>query len=201
MIGNNYIEKRINLYLIMPSQDLDNLKLELSLKAKNGVDFISAACIVWLGIAFIWSLSFSSYDKSVLTFIIGSLLLPLALLMGKLLKTTWKVKDNPLQPLGLWLNFAQLFYFPFLIFLLLRQPDYFVMGYVIITGAHFFPYAWYYAEMGYAIMGGVISMGALFLGLMLPTDQMYVLPLCMSGALAVLAVWIYSNYLRKANQQ
>jgi len=84
-------------------------------------------------------LPFSSYDKSIFTFIIGSLMLPLALLISKFTKAEWSIKDNPLQPLALWLNLSQLFYFPFLVFILLQQPDYFVMTYVIITGAHFFP--------------------------------------------------------------
>jgi hypothetical protein len=183
----------------MTTTDLDNLKLELSIKAKNGVDFISAACIVWLLIAYVWTLPFSSYDKSVLTFIIGSLLLPLALLLSKVLKTTWTVKNNPLQPLGLWLNFAQLFYFPFLVFVLLRQPDYFVMTYAIITGAHFFPYAWYYKEIGFAVMAGVISVGSLLLSLSLTPEQMYLVPLAMAGALGLLAVWIYGSFSKKLN--
>ncbi|HNW48777.1 MAG TPA: hypothetical protein PKK88_03535, partial [Bacteroidales bacterium] len=42
---------------------------------------------IWLAIAFIWTLNGSSYDKSILTFIVGSLMLPLALLLSKVLKT------------------------------------------------------------------------------------------------------------------
>ena len=60
----------------------------------------------------------------------------------------------------MWLNLAQLFYFPFLFFILRDNPTYFVMTYVIITGAHFFPYAWFYDEIGYAIFAGIISVGA-----------------------------------------
>lgn len=122
----------------MTEKSLEKLKLDLSLRAKNGLDFIIAAGFVWFIISYIWTLSFSLYDKSILTFIIGSLMLPLALLISKFLKTEWKIKGNPLQPLGFWLNFAQLFYFPFLILMLIKQPDYFIMTYAIITGAHFF---------------------------------------------------------------
>jgi len=185
----------------MQPAEFQKLKIELSIKAKNGIDFITAACIIWLGIAFIWSLSFSAYDKSVLTFIVGGLLLPLALLLSKVFKTTWKVKDNPLEPLGLWLNFAQLFYFPFLVFMLIKTPEYFVMGYVIITGAHFFPYAWYYHEKAFAVMAGIISVGAFFLGLSLSPESMFVLPMSMSAALLVLAVWIYLGYRKKLAEE
>jgi hypothetical protein len=67
----------------MNQQELDKLRLELSVKAKNGLDFIVAAIIVWSIISFIWTLSYSNYDKSVMTFIVGGPMLPLAFLLSK----------------------------------------------------------------------------------------------------------------------
>jgi hypothetical protein len=179
--------------------NLNGLKQELSIKAKNGADFIIAASIIWFAISLIWTLSASSYDKSVLTFIVGGMMLPLAFGLSKLLKTNWKVPNNPLQPLGLWLNFAQLFYFPFLIFVLIKQPDYFVMTYAIITGAHFFPYGWYYSEKGYSIFAGLISFGTLFFGLFLSTEKMYIIPLFTAISLAILAIIVLLSYRNKAS--
>lgn len=181
----------------MNTADIKELKLELSLKAKNGINFIIAGSIVWFLIAYIWTLDFSSYNKSVFTFIIGSLMLPLALLFSKVFKTTWRVKENPLQPLGLWLNFAQLFYFPFLVFMLLKNPDYFLMTYVIITGAHFFPYAWFYNEKGYGIMAGVISVGALLISLNVAPKQIYLVGIFIGICMAILSFWIFLSYKRK----
>ncbi len=166
-------------------------KTELSHKAKRGIDFIISASIVWLLIAFIWNLSASAYDKSVLTFIVGSLMLPLALLLSKLFKTQWKIQNNPLQPLGLWLNFAQLFYFPFLIFMLIKSPEYFVMTYAIITGAHLFPYGWLYNNLAYSILAGVISVGSMLLALLLETDKMFIVPLFTALMLIILAIAIF----------
>ena len=97
----------------MEQHSLSKLKLEIQLQAKNGIDFILSAGILWLIISFLWTLNYTSYNKSILTFMVGAILLPLAFGLSKILKTNWKVKDNPLQPLGLWLNFAQLIYFPF----------------------------------------------------------------------------------------
>ena len=183
----------------MNHQDMRKLHLELSIKAKNGLDFIMAATVIWLAITYVWTLGYSSYDKSVLTFIVGGLMLPLALLFSKILKTEWTIKNNPLQPLGLWLNFAQLFYFPFLVFVLIKTPDYFVMVYVIITGAHFFPYAWYFKAIPYAIMAGVISLGSLLIGLMVPGD-IYIVPLFASGCFLLLAILLYFSYKQRAQQ-
>ncbi len=178
----------------MDQSTFDRLRLELSVNAKNGVDFIVSATVVWLLLSYIWTLPYSAYNRSVLTFMAGSITIPLAFALSKVFKTSWKSPGNPLEPLGLWLNFAQLFYFPFLVFIMLTAPQFFVMTYAIITGAHFFPYAWYYKSMPFAIMAGVIAVGALFLGLGLPPEQMHVLPLAMAGALAVLAVLLMLSW-------
>jgi hypothetical protein len=180
----------------MDKATFDRLRLELSVNAKNGVDFIVSATVVWLIVGYVWTLPYSAYDRSILTFIVGSITIPLAFALSKVFKTKWKSPGNPLEPLGLWLNFAQLFYFPSLVFILLTEPQFFVMTYAIITGAHFFPYAWYYKSLAFAIMAGVISVGALVLGITLPADQMFVLPLAMAGALAVLAILLMSAWKR-----
>jgi hypothetical protein len=169
----------------------EKLKLEIQLKAKKGIDFILAAGISWVGITLIWKYTTNTaYEKSVFTFVFGAILLPIAFGLSKLFKTEWKIKDNPLQPLGLWLNFAQLIYFPFLIFVLVRFPDYFIMAYAIITGAHLFPYAWFYDEIGYAVSAIIISVGSLLIALYVnPTDIFYI-PLFTAFTLLILGSWI-----------
>ncbi len=177
---------------------MTQLRLELSVRAKNGIDFILAASIVWIAITYVWTLPYPSYNKSIITFMVGGVMMPLAILFSKLLKTEWTIKSNPLQPLGLWLNFAQLFYFPFLFFVLFKMPDYFVMVYVIITGAHFFPYAWFFKSVAYAIAAGVISIGAMILGLILTQENYYLIPLFLSVSLLILAASLFMNYKSRA---
>jgi len=180
--------------------DFKSLRIALAVHAKHGLDFILAASVVWLAIAMIWTLPYRPYDLSVLTFMVGGVMLPLAWLLSKVLKTQWRVPGNPLQPLGLWLNVAQLFYFPILVYLLLRDPEHFLIGYIIITGAHFFPYAWFYDEVAFAIMAGVIAVGGLLVGLWLPLEQMYWLAIFMVSALLALAVWLWVSWRKKATQ-
>ncbi len=176
---------------------LEQLKCEIQLKAKNGIDFIFAVCITWFGIFLIWKyVDSTSYNKSVLTFIFGAILIPLALGLSKVLKTTWKIKDNPLQPLGLWLNFAQLIYFPFLIFILIKYPDYFIMTYAIITGAHLFPYSWFYDEIGYAIAAITISVGSMLMAIFINTSSLFYIPAFTAFILLLLGVWILIRYQR-----
>ena len=175
----------------MSDKNLAQLKAEIQTEAKNGIDFIIAASIVWLIITYLWTLDFSAYNRSVFTFMVGGVLLPLAFGLSKLLKTNWKVKDNPLQPLGLWLNFAQLIYFPFLVFTLIRFPDYFIMAYAIITGAHLFPYAWFYDEIGYAIWAVIISLGSMLITLYITPEQTWLVPMFTAIMLITLALWIW----------
>jgi hypothetical protein len=182
----------------MTNESLTDLRTELSVKSKNGIDFTLAAGIIWIIISWIWTLNFKSYDKSVFTFIIGALMMPIAYFLSKIFKTTWTNKENPLQPLGLWLNFSQLFYFPFLIFSLIKFPDYFVMVYVIITGAHFFPYAWFYKTNLYAVFAGIISVGAMTLGLILPISEIYLIPVFMSVSLLVLTLLLFFDSKKKS---
>jgi hypothetical protein len=183
---------------MMDTQSFDLLRNQLSIKAKNGLDFILSASIIWLLIAYIWTLGYSSYDKSILTFIVGALMLPLALLFSRILKTNWKVKDNPMQPLGLWLNFAQMLYFPFLILVLIKFPDYFVVTYAIITGGHFFPYAWFYRTNLYAIFAGLISFGSLIIVLNVPIEKTFLIAIFMSAMLMILVVLLYLNYKKRS---
>ena len=180
-------------------QTLDLLRIDLAKRVKNGLPFILAAILIWLAITYVWTLDQSPSGKSILTFIVGAPMLPLAFALTKLLKADWTIPDNPLQPLGLWLNFAQLFYFPILFFTLSRHPEDFVMVYAIITGAHFFPYGWFYKTNAYPIVAGVVAVGAMFLRL--APAQAYLIPLFVSVCLMVLAVLLYADYRKKLRGQ
>jgi hypothetical protein len=177
-------------------EEFTALRLELSVKAKNGLDFLAAASIVWVAIAFVWSRPASPASNAFITFFVGAATLPLAWLFSKALRTSWSLPHNPLQPLGLWLNFAQLFYFPFLVFIYSKHPTYFIMTYGIITGAHFFPYAWFYCARAYAIMAGVIPVGCLFLGLRLSAAQLYLIPVFIVCALLLLSGLLLVSYFQ-----
>ncbi|MEL6923061.1 MAG: hypothetical protein AAFO94_03360 [Bacteroidota bacterium] len=181
----------------MKTPDVDQLRIQLSLNAKNGIDFIVAATVVWAVITYIWTLPNGSYNNSVFTFIAGAFLLPLAFALSKVFKTKWTTADNPLQPLGLWFNFAQLFYFPFLFFFLSKDPDHFIMAYAIITGAHFFPYAWLYKEPFYAVAAGVIAWSIFFVAMKVADTQIWYVPALMTGCLALLAFGLHLSYRKK----
>ena len=176
------------------SLNLDALRLELAVKAKNGLDFILAASLLWLSIGGLWLLPNRPAVSSLFTLMASGAMLPLAWLFSKLLRTTWTIPDNPLQPLGLWLNVAQLFYFPLLFFIYARYPQHFIMTYGVITGAHFFPYAWFYHTRAYAVAAGVIAVGCVLLGLRLAPGQLYLIPVFLVVCLLGLTGALYRAY-------
>jgi hypothetical protein len=177
-----------------PQQQLNAWRRELAVTAKNGLNFILAASLSWAAIAYVWTLPLPPARLSFITFFVGPAMLPLAWLLSKVLRTTWIVPYNPLQPLGLWLNVAQLLYFPFLIFIYSKHPAYFLMTYGIITGAHFFPYAWFYNTKAYAIMAGVIAVGCLSIGVRTAATAPYWVAVFMAGALLVLSALLLGSY-------
>ncbi|MBQ0737761.1 hypothetical protein J9332_25895 [Aquimarina celericrescens] len=170
----------------MNDKSYRELKLEVQEASKKELIFLCAGSLLWLFITFIWYFTNSPYHKSIYTFMIAGLMLPLAFLGSKIFNTQWKLPSNHLQPLGLWLNFAQLAYFPILIFIFLISPEYFLMVYSIITGAHLFPYAWLYDEIAYAIIAILISVGSLFLKLYLPFEIIWIIALFTSISLLLL---------------
>ena len=175
----------------MNQNSFDQLRLELSVKAKNGINFIMAATICWGIIAFVWMNPGIPTQQALFTFFAVGPMMPLAWAFSKLLKTAWTVENNPLNPLGLWLNFAQLFYFPFIFIAFNRNPEQMPMALAIITGAHLFPYAWFYKTKAYAIMAGVISVGAAIIGCNSGNSGFYVAAFMVVGLVTLVGfLWI-----------
>ncbi|RAV28182.1 DUF7010 family protein [Sinomicrobium soli] len=181
----------------MTDKELDTLRNQLSVASKNGIDFILAGIIIWAVIALVWTLDYDPGTKSIFAFIAGGPLLPLAFLFSRILGTNWKIRNNPLQRLGLWLNFAQLFYFPILFYVLIKTPDYFIMVYAIITGAHLFPYSWFYNTKWYAVFAGIIALGSLIIGLYTPTGTFYSIGMFTSTCLCILWLLLFADQKRK----
>lgn len=74
------------------------------------------------------------------------------------------------------------------------------MAFAIITGAHFFPYAWFYNTRSYAILAGIISLGAALIGTQLKENASALVAGFITLCLWILAVWIYSDYKKAARK-
>ena len=177
-------------------EQIEQYRIQNSIEQKNGVDFTLSATLIWFVIGWIWTTDYPLFTRAIITFYVGFLTLPTAIGLSKIMKTNWSLKQNPLKVLGLWFNLAQLFYFPFLFFMLYKTPEFFVMGYAIITGAHFFLFSWYYKTMLYGLIGGIISLSALLIALS-STDNSSLIAFTASALLAILSVTLWLSYRRR----
>ncbi len=102
--------------------EINDLRNELSIRSKNGIAFLLAATLVWSIVLVIFLLPIEIRYKNIFTFYSTCILFPLAILFSKLIKADWKINDNPLGTLGIYLNIAQLIYFPIIFWAFSKNP-------------------------------------------------------------------------------
>lgn len=170
---------------------------ELSVKGKNGIAFLMAAVLIWGLITGVFLLSLDLYTQNILMLCSSGLMLPLAILFSRLLRAEWKFDDNPLSSLGLSLNLAQLAYFPLLLWAIAASPVDAVLFFAVITGAHFFPYGWFYSSLPYYVMAPVIAVSVTVLAAVQKGSSQWLVPAAMVVLLIVLIVWLEWDYRQK----
>ncbi|WP_280771595.1 DUF7010 family protein [Salipaludibacillus daqingensis] len=177
--------------------ELDETRNDLSIRGKNGTGFLLAAFVIWSIITLIFLQSIEIHQKNIYMLFSTGLMFPLSVGMSTFIKADWKLKNNPFGNLGLYLNLAQLVYFPIIFWAIIKSPNEAILFFAIITGAHFFPYGWFYNAKPYYIMAPVISVGVLFLGLYLSGENLWLVPFSMAIFLLCLILWLYLDYKRK----
>lgn len=177
--------------------ELYETRNELSVRGKNGIGFITSAFIIWSIITIIFLQSTGTYQKNIYMLFSTGLMFPFSVAISTLIKADWKFENNPLGGLGLYLNIAQLIYFPILFWGIIKSPNDAIMLFAIITGAHLFPFGWLYNSKPYYIMAPVISVTVMFLGLYLNGDNLWLIPFSVAILLLVLIYLLYIEYKRK----
>ena len=178
--------------------ELYKTRNELSVRGKNGVGFLLSATVVWSIITIIFLQSIEIHQKNIYMLYSTGLMFPLSIGMSTLIKADWKLKNNPLGNLGLFLNLAQIIYFPIIIWGMIKSPNDAIMFFAIITGAHFFPYGWFYNAKPYYVMAPIISCVILFLGLFLNGEKLWLIPFSMTIMFVFLIIWNHLDYKSKS---
>ncbi len=159
--------------------------------------FITSAFIIWSIITIIFLQSTGTYQKNIYMLFSTGLMFPFSVSVSTLIKADWKFENNPLGSLGLYLNIAQLIYFPILFWGIIKSPNDAVMLFAIITGAHLFPFGWLYNSKPYYIMAPVISVTVMFLGLYLNGENLWLIPFSLAILLLILIYLLHLDYKRK----
>lgn len=181
--------------------DINLLRNELSVRGKNGLPFLLSAAFVWVIFLIIFSLEVSIETKNLFSFFATGIMFPLAIVISTLVRADWKMNNHPLGLLGLYINLAQLMYFPILFWAFAKNPDEMIVFFAIITGAHLFPYGWYYNTKAFYVMAPVISVLVTVIGWGLTPNQLWYIPLTMIISLIILNIWLYMDYRMKASTE
>ena len=179
--------------------ELNRVRNELSIRGKNGIGFLSSAVVIWSIITIVFLQSIEIYQKNIYMLVSTGLMFPLSVGISTLIKADWKLENNPFGNLGLYLNLAQIIYFPILFWGIIKSPDDAIIFFAIITGAHFFPYGWFYNTKAYYVMAPVISVIIMFVGLYLNKENLWLIPFLITFFLIFLIYWLQLDYKKKIN--
>lgn len=178
--------------------NMDRLRHELSIRAKNGISFLLSGTLLWIVFGILYLQSFDLQTKNIMMLLMTGLLFPLAVGISIWMKVDWKQEGHPLQKLGMVLNVAQFIYFPIVFWAFLEDPENMIIFFAVITGAHFFPYGWFYQATGYYVMAPVISVSMIIIGWIVEPSQLWIIPMLMSLLLIILILWLWIDYKKKS---
>ena len=143
---------------------LDELRNDIIIKQKKGLPFILTSVVIWLLITVVAALDINIAMKNILVFCCSTPMLPLACLIGKLIKVDIFSKQNPLGQLGFIFTLNQMVYLLIVMWVFSAVPEKMIMVYAMVFGAHLFPYSWLYQSKGYTVAAISIPMISLILG-------------------------------------
>ena len=151
----------------MDKQSLEQTKQACARGQKRGLHFIMASVIIWALVFVVQLTKLPIETKNLLTFCCTCPLMPLAWLLSKPLGITFSDKENPLA-----------------------VPDKMVMTLAMVFGAHLLPFGWLYDSKVYYAMSGIVTIGALVIGLMFPP---HILALCMVAVEIIFCLLLYNE--------
>jgi hypothetical protein len=164
---------------------LDALRDDMKYSQKAGLPFIITAAIIWALIAIATSLDLPMYTSDLVVFCCACPLMPIALLVGKILKVDILDKKNVLWKAGILFTCNQMIYLLIAMWAMSAVPEKMVMVYAMIFGAHYLPYSWLYKEKIYLVSAILITIASLILGLAVPRNVLAIALMCYEIAFAI----------------
>lgn len=146
--------------------NLDELRNDIAVKQKKGLPFICASVVIWLLILIVILLDMPQYTENLLVFCCSCPLMPIALVIGKVLKVDIFDKSNPLGNVGFLFTCNQFLYLLIVMWVFRAVPDKMVMVYAMVFGAHLLPYSWLYKSVSYRVFAIVLPIVSLIIGCM-----------------------------------
>ena len=144
---------------------LNVLKKDAQETMKKGLPFTLASVVIWGLILVVQSLDLDLSVKNMCTFVCCVLLMPLAILFAKIVGADiFRKTPNPVNKLALLNTMNQFLYILIVMWAFSRAPEYMVMVYAMVFGAHLLPFSWVYDSKAYLVLSITEAVGALVIG-------------------------------------
>src|SRR5437870_5281310 len=162
----------------------------LALLTRKGIGMPAAGMLYWLGVAILLR-QFPQKTALVFSFALTGVVFPVGALLTRIAGGDLFAKSATLTPLGLMLAAVQLFYWPVVILVFNRAPDWTPFALPVLFSSHFLPYAWLYrsAAFGFLAVAATLVVSA---GVIVTRSPLYAtVPLLAAAcyAVAVAMLW------------
>ena len=145
--------------------NLEELRLDCTIKQKRGLHFILASIVIWFAVLIIHLTSLPILTKNLFTFCCTAPLMPLAFFISKIVKVDFQNKENPLTNLGILFSANQMLYLLIAMWVYPTIPEKMLMVIAMIFGAHLLPYSWLYKSKSYMVFSIAVPILSLIVGL------------------------------------
>ncbi len=146
-------------------KDVNRLKIDYAVRQKKGLPFILASAVLWTVMLAAHLTSLDTSVKNIVAMCCSALLVPVALLFGRIVRVDIFSRENPLSSLSVVAALNQLLYLPIVLWAMYEAPDKMIMIYAMVVGAHFLPYYWIYFSPTYFYASILIPAVSLILGI------------------------------------
>jgi uncharacterized protein DUF7010 len=171
-------------------QELDAERDRLSRLTRKGIGMPIAGLLYWLAVAVLLR-TFPQKTALVFSFALTGVVFPVGALLTRLAGGNLFAKSPTLTPLGLMLAAVQLFYWPVIILVFNRAPEWTPFALAVLFGSHFLPYAWLYRSAGYGFLAVATTL-VMTTGVIVTRSPLYATaPLLAAAcyAVAVILLW------------
>nr|WP_078544614.1 hypothetical protein [Litchfieldia alkalitelluris] len=144
----------------------------------------------WLVVGLLSFFNLHIKMHGLLVFIGISMIFPLGMIVSKMMKIDMMAKDNPLSALAGLLGAMQLFFTPILMVIFIDETQLLPFFVAVLTGAHFFPFAWLYKSKAYIFQTVAIIVWAIIFGFIFNSYLFTIFPFILSAVYLITSLWL-----------
>lgn len=175
--------------------DFKQALTEVSASSAGGAPFLIAYGATFLITAVLsWFIPRST--TAIIAMFQGGIALPIAFWLERKMGSSRMSSDNPLKSLSAQMAMSQSLGLPLMIVIYTMNPGAIPLALASLGGVHFLPYAWLHRTRIYAVLSGVLSIGAFLIQLFLGSSAFSVILLFVAITYGIAAPLVYQHAAR-----